>query len=149
MTLGFFLCGLCWLFCGGPVRADVAPSPRTSVAALPSPGCAMPELSRQVGKKSDKVIACVEASSHLKLVIVCLFDASGKAVKCEPAPDVKMSKLASYEKEEIACMQKALAKIELDPKAADPTKCTARVEVRVYTPPYHRPRRYSEELRFE
>lgn len=105
----------------------------------------MPELSRQVAKLSDKAVSCVEASRRLKVVIVCSFDARGKAVKCELAPDVKTSKLQSYEKEEIACMQKVLAKIALDPKAADPTKCAARIEVRVHTAPYHRHRPRSEE----
>lgn len=68
------------------------------------------------------------------LTMSCTFDAAGVVQACEPKP----SKGSDFSKKIVACMQKSLAKLHLDPKTGDPAKCTAQIEFQIKHGKIHR-----------
>lgn len=131
------------LFLSSPLaRADIPPPPVNSVSVLTSPGCAMKALQSAFAARRAALVSCVPRDDRPmgRLVLSCSFDAQGKLVQCEP--DAKKSRDSRYSKREVACLQKALASLQLDSKAGDPTKCSAQIEVLSKAGVYHRPNRH-------
>lgn len=126
------------------VRADIPPPPRSSTKVIPSPGCAMPALQSALSSRRDALLRCVRDNGRPlgRLVMRCSFDAQGKVVQCEP--DAKKSKDNRYSTREVACLQKALAALQLDAKAGDPTQCSAQIEVLSEAGVYRRPNRHND-----
>lgn len=117
----------------------MVPPPTRSARVLPSPGCPMDELSQAVGQKEDQALECLGHNAHTSMTLLarCSFSAAGAVVKCEARPD----KDSEVSKEALACVEKALSALKLDPKAGDPKKCQAQIEVSSIRRPYVRPHR--------
>jgi hypothetical protein len=128
------------------LRADIPPPPRNTVQAIASPGCAMKALSSSLASRRGALLGCLRRADRGlgRLVLSCSFDAQGKVVQCEPAAD-KKSRANHYEKRDVACLQKALAALQLDAAAGDPTKCSAQLEVLSEVRHYQRPNRHDHD----
>jgi len=127
-------------------HADIPPPPRNTVNAVASPGCPMKVLSSSLSSRRGAVLGCLRRADRGlgRLVMSCSFDAQGKVTQCAPATDKKSAH--HYEKRDVACLQKALAALQLDAAAGDPTKCSAQIEVLSENRPYHRPNRNHDVL---
>lgn len=123
----------------GGSQADVVPPPTRTVRLLPSPGCPTDELSHAVGQHEDEALGCLGRNAHTSTTVLahCTFSAAGAVVKCEARPD----KDSEVSKEALACVERALSALKLDPKAGDPKKCRAQIEVSSIRRPYVRPHR--------
>lgn len=96
----------------------------------------MAALKSAVAKRSDAIARCMGENSiakeHYKAVMRCTFDAEGKPVQCAPAGK------HSLNKQQLGCLNGALAKLKLDPQAGEVAKCEAQIELEFFQPPYHR-----------
>ena len=121
-------------------RADVAPSPESRVQVLDSPGCTMRALRRAVERHQEAATNCLGSAYEGKSVVQvqCSFAATGAVAKCQ----AQAVKKTSAKPRTLACVEKAMSAMRLNPKAGDPTTCQAQIEVSIMRPPYHRPRRH-------
>lgn len=102
----------------------------------------MRALSRAVDRRSSAVTDCTtgEWPGDRRAQVACSFNAAGAVVKCETLASPK----PTLSKKTLTCIEGVLSAMKLDPKAGDPTKCQAQIEVRYSRKKYRRPNRYRD-----